>query len=221
MSLSVQRSVVESFNFNGKNMRPVYVKDVGQSLVSKDVYEAIGYEKEDGAKAIQRLIPEKYKIRFGDAQVDLGGVDNSVHTLPNTLLMKEPRLYCFLLRCRKDETEPFMEWIFETVLPREVRKLASAVEEKDAAIALLNDDLGNVIIKTWHCRHKRMCIRLSYKDVKISSPILKHVMFLVRKILVKTTSSSLYGKIQRLPMISFMTYHIMLQGYNDAKGMLS
>ena len=52
-------------------MRPVYVKDVGQSLVSKDVYEAIGYEKEDGAKAIQRLIPEKYKIRFGDAQVDL------------------------------------------------------------------------------------------------------------------------------------------------------
>ena len=148
MSLSVQRSVVESFNFNGKNMRPVYVKDVGQSLVSKDVYEAIGYEKEDGAKAIQRLIPEKYKIRFGDAQVDLGGVDNSVHTLPNTLLMKEPGLYCFLLRCKKDETEPFMEWNFETVLPREVRKLASAVEEKDAAIALLNDDLRNVNKKT-------------------------------------------------------------------------
>ena len=29
----------------------------------------------------------------------------------------------------------------ETVLPREVRKLTSAIEEKDAAIALLNDDL--------------------------------------------------------------------------------
>ena len=220
MSLSVQPLVVESFNCNGKNVRPVYVKDVGQSLVSEDVYEAMGYEKGDGAKAIQRLVPEKYKIRFDDAQVDLEIVDNSVHTQPNTLLMKEPGLYCFLLRCKKDETEPFMEWIFETVLPREVRKLASAVEEKDAAIALLNDDLRNVNIKTWHCRHKRMCIRLSYKNVKISSPILKHVMFLMRKILVKTTSSSLYGNIQRLPMISFITCHIMLQGYNDVKGML-
>ena len=72
MSLSVQRSVVESFKFNGKHVRSVYVKDVGQCLVSKDVYEAIGYDKENGVKAIQQLVPEKYKIRFGDAQVDLG-----------------------------------------------------------------------------------------------------------------------------------------------------
>ena len=62
MSLSVQRSVVESFKFNGKHVRSVYVKDVRQCLVLKDVYEAIGYEKEDRVKAIQRLAPEKYKI---------------------------------------------------------------------------------------------------------------------------------------------------------------
>ena len=62
MSLSVQRSVVESFKFNGKHVRSVYVKDVGQCLVSKDVYEAIGYDKENGVTAIQRLVPEKYKI---------------------------------------------------------------------------------------------------------------------------------------------------------------
>ena len=55
MNLSVQRSVVESFKFNGKHVRSVYVKDVGQCLVSKDVYEAIGYEKEDGVKGIQQL----------------------------------------------------------------------------------------------------------------------------------------------------------------------
>ena len=121
MSLSVQRSVVESFNFNGKHVRSVYVKDVGQCLVSKDVYEAIGHEEEDGAKAIQRLVPEKHKIRFGDAQVDLKeGVDDSVHTQPNTMLLKEPGLYCFLLRCKRTEAEPFMEWVVETVLPREV-----------------------------------------------------------------------------------------------------
>ena len=52
MSLSVQRSVVESFKFNGKHLKSVYVKDVGQCLVLKDVYEAIGYEKEDRVKAI-------------------------------------------------------------------------------------------------------------------------------------------------------------------------
>ena len=63
MSLSVQRSVVESFNFNGKHVWSVYVKDVGQCLLSKDVYESIEYDKENGVKAIQRLVPEKYKIQ--------------------------------------------------------------------------------------------------------------------------------------------------------------
>ena len=78
MSLSVQCLVVESFKFNGKHVRSVYVRDVCQCLVSKDVIEAIGYEKEDRSKAIQGLVPEKYKIQFGDAQVDLEeGVDNS------------------------------------------------------------------------------------------------------------------------------------------------
>ena len=141
MSLSVQRSVVESFNFNGKHVRSVYVKDVGQCLVSKDVYESIGYEKEDEVKVIQRLVPKKYKIQFGNTQADLEGVDNCVHTQPNIILLKEPGLYCFLLRCKRDQAEPFIEWVVETVLPREDRKLASTIEEKDAVVALMNDDL--------------------------------------------------------------------------------
>ena len=58
MSLSVQRLVVESFKFNGKHVISVYVKDIGQCLVSKYIDEAIGYEKEDGIRAIQRLVPE-------------------------------------------------------------------------------------------------------------------------------------------------------------------
>ena len=86
MSLSVQRFVVESFKLNCKHVISVYVKDVGQCLVSKDVYEAIEYEKEDGVKAIQRLVPEKYRIRFGDTQVNLEeGVENSVCTQPNAV----------------------------------------------------------------------------------------------------------------------------------------
>ena len=34
----------------------------------------------------------------------------------DTVLMKERGLYCFLLRCKRDEGEPFMEWAVETVL---------------------------------------------------------------------------------------------------------
>ena len=46
-------------------------------------------------------------------------------------------------------------------------------------------------MKTWHWKHKRMCIKPSYKNVKIPSPILKRVMFLMREILIKTTLSSM------------------------------
>ena len=94
----------------------------------KGVHEVIGYDKENRVKAIQRLVPEKYKIRLGKAQVD---------TQPNTMLLKELGLYCSLLRCKKDEAEPFMEWVVETALPREVRKLASVIEEKDNQIQAL------------------------------------------------------------------------------------
>ena len=34
-----------------------------------------------------------------------------------------------------------MEWAVDTVLLREIWKLASAIEEKDAALALLTDDV--------------------------------------------------------------------------------
>ena len=76
---------------------------------------------------MQQFVPKKYKIRFGVAQVDLDGVDNSVHTQPNinhtqpNILKEEPWLYCFLLSCKRDEAKPFMEWVVKTVLPREVR----------------------------------------------------------------------------------------------------
>ena len=65
------------------------------------------------------------------------GVDNSVYTQPSTMLLKEQALYCFLLRCKKPKDELFMEWVVETVLPREVRRLASAIEEKDNQILTL------------------------------------------------------------------------------------
>ena len=120
MSLSIQKSVVEQFNFNGKNVRSIHVQESGECLIACDVYTAIGYNKESGVKALQRLVPDKYKMRLRDVNIDLDKVDKSVHLHPDTVLLKEPGLYCFLLRCGRDEAEPFMEWVVETVLRREV-----------------------------------------------------------------------------------------------------
>ena len=111
MSLSVQCPVLESFKFNGKKVRSVHVKGE-ECLFSKDVYEAIGYDKENGIKAILRLVPEKYKMRLGNAEIHLKGVDkveNFLHPQADAVLLKEPDLYCFLLRCRKDKVEPLIE----------------------------------------------------------------------------------------------------------------
>ena len=47
MSLSVRRSVIQSFKFNDKNIRAVHVNGE-ECLVSRDVYKAIGYEEENG-----------------------------------------------------------------------------------------------------------------------------------------------------------------------------
>ena len=141
MSVSIQRSVVEQFIFNGKNVRSVYVKREGECLVARDVWRAIGYDRVAGVQAIQRLVPQKYKMRLRDADFTTEGVVKSDHTRPNTVLLKEPGLYCFLLRCGKAEAEPFMEWVCEEVLPRKVRKLAAELEEKNTQLALLNDDL--------------------------------------------------------------------------------
>jgi prophage antirepressor-like protein len=155
MTILIQRSVVEQFNFNGQNVRSVHVKNVGVCLVSSDVYRAVGYNRKAGIKAINRNVPEKHKMRYQDVKADLqtvpgsgDGLEKSRFPLPDAVLLKEPGLYCFLLRCGREEAEPFMEWAVETVLPREVRKLSKqlsdqqqSIEKQDLALALINNDL--------------------------------------------------------------------------------
>ena len=69
MSLSGQCSIVESFKFNGKNIRVINIMNVGQCFVGIDVSKAIGYNKDDNAKsAVQTHVPGKYRMHLGDAQ---------------------------------------------------------------------------------------------------------------------------------------------------------
>ena len=42
-----------------------------ECLISRDIYKAIGYEEESGKKAIQNLVPNEYKLSFGDAVTDM------------------------------------------------------------------------------------------------------------------------------------------------------
>ena len=67
---------------------------------------------------MQRLVPERYKMRLSDAGVVLEGVLGSEYPQPDSVLLKEAGLYCFLMRCKKPAAEPFMEWACEEVLPR-------------------------------------------------------------------------------------------------------
>ena len=135
MSLSVQRSVVESFKLNDKNIRVVHIKNVGQCFVGIDVSKAVGYNNDDNARrSVPTHVPGKYRMHLGDAQNILRREVDIDLPKKDTVLLKESGLYCFLLRCKKPRAEPFMEWAVETVLSRQARKLASAIEEKDVAL---------------------------------------------------------------------------------------
>ena len=57
-----------------------------------------------------------------------------------------------------------MEWVVGTVLPREVWKLTSAIEEKDAALALLTDDLPYRDNQIQAIQYKKMALQ-AQKDV--------------------------------------------------------
>ena len=110
MSLSVQRSVVESFKFNDKNIRVVHIKNVGQCFVGIDVSKAISYKDDDNAsRAVRTHVPGKYKMCLGDAKNILGTeVDIDLHIREDIVLLKEPGLYYVLLCCKKPKAEPFM-----------------------------------------------------------------------------------------------------------------
>ena len=97
----------------------------------------IGYEEENGKNAIQQLVPKKYKQRFWDVSPSLNQREDIFSLHKDTALLKEPGLYCFLLHCKMPKAEPLMEWVVETVLSQEVRKLVSAIEEKDNQIQAL------------------------------------------------------------------------------------
>ena len=110
MSLSVQRSAIKSFSFRSKNVRSVHVPGMGECLVGIDVSRTIGYTDDNNSRrAIKRHVPQKYMMRFEDVKDTVERHVQSDMPQNDAILLKEPGIYCFLLRCRMSKAEPFME----------------------------------------------------------------------------------------------------------------
>ena len=59
MSLSIQQSVVKKFNFNGEDVRSIYIPGEGQCIVASDVYKAVGYSRRAGDTSNTATCPKK------------------------------------------------------------------------------------------------------------------------------------------------------------------
>ena len=94
MSLSVQCLVLEQFSFNGKNIRVVHIKDVGQRFRGIDLSKAVCYHDDDNVRrAIQTHVPGKYRMRFGETQNILKKEVDIDFPKEDIVLLKEGGLY--------------------------------------------------------------------------------------------------------------------------------
>ena len=102
-------------------MRSVHVPGMRKCLVGIDVSRATGYAVDNnGRGTIKRHVPQKYMTRLENVKDTVERHVQSDVPQDDAILLKEPDIYCFLLNCKMPRAEPFMEWVVETVLPREV-----------------------------------------------------------------------------------------------------
>ena len=130
--------------------------------MSRDVYMAIGYKEKNGEKAIQNLVSSKYKLCFRDTKPSLNQLEDILLLHKDTVLLKEPGLYCFLLRCKRDEAEPFMEWI----------------EEKDSVIAYMNDDVQAIKYENMVLKAQRDEYQVQLQGCQDTIPLWRNIQHL-------------------------------------------
>ena len=224
---TTNKDISFSSEFSCRIIRGVYIKDVGRCLISQDVYTAVGFNIENGAETIQRLVPGKYRMRLGDAVIDMKEVDKNVHLHPDTVLLKEPDLYCFLLRCKMDEAEPFMEWVVESFTARGSKislshriKRCSTCPYEWWSTKSWQSDSSHLI---WECalQAQRDVYRTQLQKCRDIIIHLKTCYVPHARDPGKDNIITSYGNTQSLSMISFMNCHIKSRGYSDVKGMLN
>ena len=121
-----------------------------------------------------------------------------------------------------------MGWVVETVLPREDRKLASIIEEKDVAIALLNDDLQGRDNQIQAIKHKNVALQ-AQKDVyqaelQKCQDTIPHLKTRCVPHAKNPGKDNIFIIVRRHTIPSNDKHHpchIMLPEYNNVKSMLS
>ena len=114
-----------------------------------------------------------------------------------------------------------MEWVVETVLPREVRRLASTIEKKDVEIALMNDDLQERDNQIQAIKYENVALQAQRDVYEAQLQRYQDIITHFRIHYVDHTRNPGKDSIQNLPMINFMTFYTISRGYNGVKGMLS
>ena len=139
----------------------------------------------------------------------------------------EEGMYELLFSSQQEKAKDFRRHCCNVLFPHVRQQLTNkmkedhqqTIEEKDATIALLTDDLQDRNNQIQAIQYENVALQ-AQKDVyqaelqKFQDPSKQEVQ-------AKTTLSSLQGSIRHLPTINFMTFHTILQGCNDVKGMLN
>ena len=144
-----------------------------------------------------------------------------------------------IVKSQKDKRKALRKHILKDVVPRgfdaKIEDLTSRVEafefmnethqqtieEKDAAIELLNDDQKNCEYENVALQAQRDVYQAELQNCQDTITHLKTRYVPHARNPGKTTLSSLYGNIQHLSTINIMNCHIISREYNDAKGMLN
>ena len=165
-----------------------------------DVSRAIGYVDDDnGRRAVKRHVPQKYMMRFEDVKDTVKRHVRSDVPQDDAILLKESDHHCFLLRCKMPGAEPFMEWVVETVLPQEVRKLGSAIEIKNAALAHRDGQIEPLEFNNEEHQQEILRLNEEINDLIANRHVVRHgcfdnvLSFIKKKTAEKLTHTMLFN----------------------------
>ena len=88
--------------------------------------------------------------------------------------------------------DPFMEWTVETVLPREVWKLASAIEEKDAELAQRDDQIEALEFTNEEHQQKILRLNEEMNDLVVNRPMSRRGYFDNELCFIKKNSKNVH-----------------------------
>ena len=144
MSLSFQCSIVEQFSFNEKKGSVSACQGGRVPCVKRCLH---GNWIQGGKKAIQNLVPRKYKLRFGDEKPSLSQGEDIFPLHKVTALLKEPAIYCFLLGCEKAKAESFMEWLWKQFYHWKLENYPQPSKKKTIKYKPLSLEMRSINIK--------------------------------------------------------------------------